>query len=222
MVCVAVGWAGVSVCVCVCMRESLLPQEIVWMESFVCWRHRAFTHSAKQAGRSLAQSSTWPLWWDDAQTHDLVPRVRLQVCEGERGDVQCAVFLCMYVGVWRCRTDLQTWGVFAHFKEWHNQKLAKTTEEFKVWWNWEWKHKTQLVGLCGSDWSFSLLLCARGDINHWQTRQSPTYSFLYCELSLISFITGETTKLHKKQYNCCSFYLPLSKLCAQDMVSTPE
>lgn len=56
------------------------------------------------------------------------------------------------------------------------------------------------IGLCGSDWSFSLLLCACGDINHWQTRYSPTYSFLYCELSkcLISFITGETTKVHKK------------------------
>lgn len=127
--------SGVSrrecVCVCVCMRESLLPQEIVWMESFVCWRHRAFTHSAKQAGRSLAESSTCPLWWDDAQPHDLVPRVRLQVCEGEIGDVQCAVCLCMYVGVWRCRTDLQTWGVFAHFKEWHNQKLAKQLRSLK-------------------------------------------------------------------------------------------
>lgn len=36
-------------CVCVCMRESLLPQETMSMGSFVCRRHRAFTHSAKQA-----------------------------------------------------------------------------------------------------------------------------------------------------------------------------
>lgn len=96
MVYVVVGWAGA--CVCVCMRESLLPQEVVWMGSFVCRRHRAFTHSAKQAGWSPAESSTWPLWWNDAQTHDTLPRVglRARVCawERERGDV-CGVFVHM-------------------------------------------------------------------------------------------------------------------------------
>lgn len=55
---VVVGWA----LVCVCVSDSLLPEEIVWTGSFVCRCHCSDAHSAERDGPSPAEPSTWPLW----------------------------------------------------------------------------------------------------------------------------------------------------------------